>query len=98
MSLRDAMRVSVYEYRHMRDAADKDDQLLWDVARWSVFHLVWAIPGKHTGTPRSVARMFPMSWDKTKPAGPVDCYVSEAVTNEIMDIYRAFHALKKKNG
>lgn len=96
MRMRDAMRVSVYEFRHMRNAADKEDQLLWDVARWSVFHLVWAIPGKHTGTPRSVAGMFPMSWDKKK-TGPVDCVVTEAEHNALMDIYRAFQARKKHN-
>ena len=93
MPLRDAMRVTVYEYRHMREAADKEDRLLWDVARWSVFHLVWAIPGKHAGTPRTVARMFPMAWDKKTP--PAVQHMTADEEQEVLNIFREYRARHK---
>ncbi len=93
MPLRDAMRVSVYEYRHMKNEADKEDERIWDVARWAVFHLVWAIPGKHTGTPRTISRMFPMPWDKKTPVSVPHMTADEE--QEVLNIFREYKARHK---
>ena len=90
------MLTSYYEVLCLREQKEKEEQRRWNRARWSVFNIIWKIPGKKTNWPRSVERMFPFPWDvKMKPV-QIDCTVTadeQAAFEEIFNNYKA-----QKNG
>ena len=81
------MFTSLYEYRLLVEGAERRIHREWDMTRWAVFNLTWAIPGRKIGCPRTLESMFPMPWDNDGKREIKTVEVSEREQEIVLSIF-----------